>query len=369
MWRSSRLRQRLAASAEHDVPEIDSRGLGGDRQLDGGADRREHDDRLAAAPLARKPLRQHSRLPRVAVDGPGDAAATRPGQRGEVAGPRSRDPRKGMQQVEPAGDRPPQLGKREHPLNRRREPEHDACLPQTVGVEPERRRDRDVLDEGERSPDAARPAAAPARVHGEVRRGEGIVEVGLREVEAGATAHGRGPTLQLVEGDVHALLGELAQGAFDPVPRDQRAEIPRLAAGMAQQPRVGAGGTPVHGPLGQIQEPAVPARQAFAHARPRLIHRHRRAEERRHVAPEAAEHPEIVESLAHASRRRYPARRRRTRAGDPSTRWPAAVPPRLLPPDPVQCVSVGTRRGAARCSAGSSRAHHGESTQEGGIHG
>jgi hypothetical protein len=168
-----------------------------------------------------------------------------------------------------------------------------------VGVESDRRRDGHLLDEGERSSDTAGLTTAATGVHGEVRRDERVVEVGLGEVEPGAAAHGRGPALQLVEGDVDASLGELPQGVFDALPGDQGAEIPQLAAHMAQQPGVGTGGMPVHGTLDQIQESAVTARQAFAHPGPRVLHGHRRPEERRQVAAETAEHPEIVDDFAH----------------------------------------------------------------------
>ena len=139
---------------------------------------------------------------------------------------------------------------------------------------------------------------------------------------------------------------------------------------MAQQTRVGTGGTAIHGPLDEVQKSAVPARQAFTHPGSCMLHGHRRPEERRQVSAVTTEHPEVVEhsareppcrspgtgSHAPTSARSVPHRRGRAdRRGEPGA---PRRPPRVASARARRCpiTRPGAPPASRRCPRG--RAPH-----------
>src|SRR5262249_54795114 len=122
-------------------------------------------------------------------------------------------------------------------------------------------------NQAERPIDTRWPPAGSTRLDREVWRSQRVVEVGRAEAEAPAPPNCVTPPLDLVVGDVDALLGEPAQGALDALGGDQRPNVAQLAASLSQQRQVRAARLAVDGSFDGGQEALFAARQPFGQAR------------------------------------------------------------------------------------------------------
>jgi len=98
---------------------------------------------------------------------------------------------------------------------------------------------------------------------------ERVVEVLLRDVEAQGAAADRCPSLELVDGDAHALGGQRAQRLLDPLALYHGPQVGEAAASRAQEGEVGTAGVSKHPLASELEESLFPPRQAFADTRQR----------------------------------------------------------------------------------------------------
>jgi hypothetical protein len=131
-----------------------------------------------------------------------------------------------------------------------------------------------------------------------------VVEVGCVEGEPHAPAHRRLSALELVEGDVHAAIGQDTQCAFHAFHPNERPEIAPLAAGVREQAAVRAAHVAEHRPVGHRQELLLAGLQAAADLPTRLLDREGRPEKAGQVAGQAGCHRRVLAGLAESLCRR-----------------------------------------------------------------
>src|SRR5687768_523220 len=158
-------------------------------------------------------------------------------------------PRERRDWIEPGEPLAAELRIPEHLLERGRHPHDMFRIDEAVRLEGHGLINRLVGGEGERGPYDCAGTASAAGPLLEMRWLAREIKVLLHDREALAAPQNLALTLELLQADVDAPIGQLLQGPFDTFACHQVAQVTRLAAGGTQQAKVGATTVAIDRPL------------------------------------------------------------------------------------------------------------------------